>query len=197
MSFPASPTINQTTTTNGITYVYNTSSNNVGYWTRVPTTLTLSTATGSATRSTTTSTPPAGALVGDIWYYQGTDAVYRYEFDGFTTTWIDFNGPTIILTTGSSYSFVSGSGGGGSGTATTFTTLAGLAPSTANVGDEWYDSTTDTLYRYTYDGTNRYWVDITGASGFSGGTILGAVTVANTLTVTGNTIIGTGGTSTA
>ena len=122
MSFPASPTINQTTTTNGITYVYNTSSNNVGYWTRVPTTLTLTTATGSATRSTTTSTPPAGALVGDIWYYQGTDAVYRYEFDGFTTTWIDFNGPTVILSTGTSVG-VSGGTTFTGGTVANYTTF--------------------------------------------------------------------------
>jgi hypothetical protein len=34
------------------------------------------------------------------------------------------------------------------------------APSTANPGDTWYDTANDVLYRYTYDGTNTYWVDV-------------------------------------
>jgi hypothetical protein len=52
--------------------------------------------TGGGVRSSTTTTTPTPANVGDIWYYQGTDAVYRYEFDGFTTTWIDITGPNLV-----------------------------------------------------------------------------------------------------
>jgi hypothetical protein len=54
------------------------------------------TITGGGVRSSTTTTTPTPANVGDIWYYQGTDAVYRYEFDGFTTTWIDITGPSAV-----------------------------------------------------------------------------------------------------
>lgn len=188
MSFPSTPTIGQTTTTNGITYVYSTSSNSVGYWTRVPTTITISTSSGgsgggSSIKSTTTSTPPAGASIGDIWYYQGTDVVYRYEFDGTTTTWIDISGPTV---------YAVGSFGGG----ITYTTN-NTPPATPNVGDQWYEASTNIVYRYTYDGVSNYWVDISGYGGFSGGTVLGATTIANTLSVTNNIIIGTANTSTS
>jgi len=101
MPFPVSPTVGQTTVTNNITYIYSTASNFVGYWTRVLSTGTSSSSGG--TKSTTTSSAPANATVGDIWYYQGTDAVYRFEYDGTTSTWIDITGPTS-----------SGGGGGGS-----------------------------------------------------------------------------------
>lgn len=39
---------------------------------------------------------------------------------------------------------------------------SGTAPPTTNllVGDTWYNTSDDTLYRYTYDGTSYYWVDI-------------------------------------
>ena len=53
----------------------------------------------------------------------------------------------------------------------TFTT--GLAPPTSgNVkGDQWYNTATDAIYEYTYDGLNYYWVDISGAAfGNSSGT---------------------------
>jgi len=35
------------------------------------------------------------------------------------------------------------------------------APSTPLVGDEWYYTTSDILYKYIYDGTNYAWVDLT------------------------------------
>lgn len=38
----------------------------------------------------------------------------------------------------------------------------GAFPPTTNVlvGDIWYNTSDDTLYRYTFDGTSYYWVDI-------------------------------------
>jgi hypothetical protein len=161
MSFPASPTVGATTVTNNITYIYNTGTNGVGYWTRQATTIipssgggggtaasgtgttttfvitnvTQSTSTntgalvvaggvgiwgnlnvggaivGGGVRSITTTTAPTLATtgyaptVGDIWYQQGTDVVYRYENDGSTTTsyWIDITSPPFILQTTSTY----------------------------------------------------------------------------------------------
>lgn len=52
------------------------------------------------------------------------------------------------------------------------TTSGNTAPTNPSVGDVWYDTSVDKLYRYTYDGTNKYWVDIYGAS--YGETSLGA-----------------------
>jgi len=55
------------------------------------------TVTGGGIRSTSTSTAPANATVGDIWYNTSTDDIYRYTNDGTTTTsyWLDITGPTV------------------------------------------------------------------------------------------------------
>ena len=39
-------------------------------------------------------------------------------------------------------------------------TIAGTVPSNPTVGDQWYDTSTDILFNFTYDGTNYVWVDI-------------------------------------
>lgn len=36
------------------------------------------------------------------------------------------------------------------------------APAIKTVGDQWYDTTSDTLFQYVYDGTSFVWVDISG-----------------------------------
>jgi cytoskeletal protein CcmA (bactofilin family) len=41
-------------------------------------------------------------------------------------------------------------------------TSSATAPLNPVVGDIWYKTTTDVLYRYTSDGTSSYWLDITG-----------------------------------
>jgi hypothetical protein len=42
-------------------------------------------------------------------------------------------------------------------------TSAATPPATGNnVNDIWYNTTNDVAYRYTYDGTNYYWVDVIG-----------------------------------
>lgn len=38
------------------------------------------------------------------------------------------------------------------------------APANPVVGDQWYKTDTDTLYQYINDGTNKYWVDVAGAT---------------------------------
>jgi hypothetical protein len=37
-------------------------------------------------------------------------------------------------------------------------------PANPNIGDIWYNTANDTQYRWTFDGTNYYWVDFTGAT---------------------------------
>jgi hypothetical protein len=179
MAFPINPINGQTTTTNNITYVYN-SSNTA--WVRQTAFITLSTASGSGgtaasgtgttttfvitnvtqststntgalvvdggigvwgnvniggtvtgggIRATTTSTPPSSPTIGDIWYQQGTDIVFRYENDGTTTSnyWVDIAGPTVVVSSGT----VSGSSGGGTFTggivanATTFSNTVSMS----------------------------------------------------------------------
>jgi hypothetical protein len=45
-------------------------------------------------------------------------------------------------------------------------------------GDLWYDTSTDILYQYTYDGTTNYWVDISSAEfGYTTNTSTLATTV--------------------
>lgn len=55
--------------------------------------------------------------------------------------------------------------GGGVRTSSTST-----APSSPTVGDIWYNTSDDTIYRYTSDGTTNYWIDITGPASVSGQT---------------------------
>ena len=44
-------------------------------------------------KSTTTSTPPPAPSIGDIWYYTGSDLVFRYTNDGVNSVWVDITGP--------------------------------------------------------------------------------------------------------
>jgi hypothetical protein len=60
------------------------------------------TVTGGGVRTTTTSTAPVNPTVGDIWYYTGTDVIYRYTNDGTNSYWIDITGPTYAITTNTS-----------------------------------------------------------------------------------------------
>ena len=53
------------------------------------------TVVGGGIRTTTTSTAPAAATAGDIWYNTTNDAIYRYTYDGVSSYWIDITGPTI------------------------------------------------------------------------------------------------------
>jgi hypothetical protein len=54
---------------------------------------------------------------------------------------------------------------------------AATIPPTANVvvGSQWFDTDTNVLYEYMYDGTSYYWIDITGPSIGSNGVMAGSV----------------------
>ena len=66
----------------------------------------------------------------------------------------------------------------GGGVRTTSTN--GVAPANPTTGDIWYDTSTDTTYRYTYDGTSYYWVDNVGPILSSASTIFNRVTSSTT-----------------
>ena len=82
------------------------------------------------------------------------------------------------------------------------------APSNPQQGDTWYNSSTDTIYQYIFDGTNNVWVDtvglaINGNTNIAGSTlsisgtaatgslaITGSLTVSTSATVTGTLTTG-------
>ena len=78
---------------------------------------------------------------------------------------------------------VPGGGGGGGGSGITYT-AAIIPPVTANVADQWYDTTNDVLYEYLDDGTNQYWVDVQ-----SQGQVGNIITVIDA-TLAGNIVVG-------
>ena len=51
------------------------------------------------------------------------------------------------------------------------TTSSASAPASPTPGDIWYKTTNDKIYRYTFDGTNSYWIDINTPIFASNGTI--------------------------
>ena len=91
-----------------------------------------------------------------------------------------------------------GGGGGGGITYTSDTT----SPAFPNIGDQWYDTSTDILYEYIEDGISSYWVDVQSpmfSSGITNSVVgnvnitgptssIGHLTVARTATIAGNII---------
>jgi hypothetical protein len=69
-------------------------------------------------------------------------------------------------------------------------TTSSSAPTSPTVGDIWYKTTNDKVYRYTYDGTGNYWIDINTPTVSANGSVnidslVGAViTSANSITGT-------------
>ena len=85
---------------------------------------------------------------------------------------------------------------GGGGSSITYT-AATAPPVSGNIkGDQWYNTTTDTLYEYITDGTSLYWVDTTTPSvlvanvtTLSNPVVSGNMSVSSNVTVTGNLIV--------
>jgi hypothetical protein len=75
-------------------------------------------------------------------------------------------------------------------------TTSSTPPSTPSVGDVWYNTNNNILYRYTYDGASYFWEDITGGSIAANST---AIINGNSTAVVsqngGNIAINIGGTS--
>jgi len=81
---------------------------------------------------------------------------------------------------------------------TTTSATAPVSP-TPVAGDQWYNPTTDTLYRYTFDGVASYWVDISGSTTTTtvgqAQTYLGETTAYGNITPTTNALYNIGSTS--
>ncbi|CAB4132918.1 hypothetical protein UFOVP257_19 [uncultured Caudovirales phage] len=63
-------------------------------------------------------------------------------------------------------------------------TAAATGPSNPANGDQWYNTSEDTLYEWINDGVSSYWVDIqTGFVGGNAGSVISDTTIAGNLTV--------------
>jgi len=49
---------------------------------------------GGGVRTSSTSTTPQNATVGDLWYNTNNDVTYRYTYDGVSNNWVDITGAT-------------------------------------------------------------------------------------------------------
>lgn len=49
---------------------------------------------GGGVRTSSTSTTPLNATVGDLWYNTNNDVTYRYTYDGVSNNWVDITGAT-------------------------------------------------------------------------------------------------------
>jgi hypothetical protein len=99
----------------------------------------------------------------------GTDTTRLIKIGGQTNNVIVYSTVSSTSTTTGALQVVGGVGVGGNlnvgGTVTgggVRTTTTSTAPANPTVGDIWYYTNSDVIYRYTNDGTNSYWIDITG-----------------------------------
>jgi hypothetical protein len=65
---------------------------------------------GRGVRTSTTSTAPRNPAPGDIWYFYPSDILYRFIYDGTTSTWVDITGPTLAPTANSAVGYAGSKG---------------------------------------------------------------------------------------
>jgi len=107
-----------------------------------------------------------------------------------------FNSLAVISTGTSTLTVSGGAGIGGDVTISGNVTGGGIrtsststAPVNPTVGDIWYNTSTDDIYRYTTDGVSSYWLDVTGPATSTGGntTIPMGMSLVSTITASNNT----------
>jgi hypothetical protein len=88
------------------------------------------------------------------------------------------NNITISACTSSKTITINSTGGGNKSTSSS------TPPVAPGIGDFWYDTLTDVLYRYTTDGVSDFWFDLSGQSVGGGSSLSG--NVATNMYITGN-----------
>lgn len=173
LNFPTSPSVNDTYSFGGKTWVWNgqgwqlqnqgaINSIVIGNTTPAAGTFTTLSATGNITGS---------YIIGNGSQLTGLPASYAnsnvstYLASGTNSANIITTGNisgTYILGNGSQLTGISASASG-----IKWTTVANTAPATANAGDFWFNSYTGIKYQYTNDGTSNTWVDQSFPTSFS------------------------------
>jgi len=138
VNFPDSPSNGDEFTTNGITFVYNSTD---GRWD----------ATGVSSTTTTSDTAPTNPTAGDLWFDSSTAVLYIYYNDGSSSQWI---GVSQIGTTDVDSGAIS--------------VVSDTAPSSATSGKMWFDSSDGSLYVYYNDGSSSQWISVSGPAGADG-----------------------------
>lgn len=161
MAFPSTPVANQIAIVNNITYTYNATLN--AWFRTAPTSaniITTDTANVVSNTSSTSTTTGALKVAGGVGIVGN---VYAGNF--FYANGAAVSGAGAVGYTGSAGAGYTGSAGSigytGSRGTTAFTS-GNTAPSSPSLGDMWYRTTNDVLYRYLNDGTASYWIDVTG-----------------------------------
>ena len=166
LNFPTSPSLNDTYTFGGKTWIWNGqgwqlqnqgSINGIVIGNTSP-------AAGTFTTLSATGNITGSYIIGNGSQLTGLPASYAnsnvatYLASGTNSSNIVTTGNisgTYFLGNGSQLTGISASGGGG----IIWTTVANTAPSSPNAGDFWYNSYTGVKYQYTNDGTGNVWVD--------------------------------------
>jgi len=214
LNFPTSPSLNDTYTFGGKTWVWNGqgwqlqnqgSINGIVIGNTSP-------AAGTFTTLSATGNITGSYIIGNGSQLTGLPASYAnsnvatYLASGTNSSNIVTTGNvsgTYFLGNGSQLTGISASGGGG----IIWTTVANTAPSSPNAGDFWYNSYTGVKYQYTNDGTGNVWVDqsfptsfaslttgtLSASSNITGGNVLTGGIVSSTGNITaGNLSVSTG-----
>ena len=132
---------------------------------------------------TVSETPPSGPGNGDTWFDSSTGKAYIYYDDVDSSQWVEIGNPNgygslsvlsdvdltgladgnSLVYDSASGNWIPGEGGGGSGSFT----VAETAPTPAEAGDIWFNSTTGKTYIYYTDVDGSQWVEIASTvSGF-------------------------------
>jgi ABC-type glycerol-3-phosphate transport system permease component len=83
ISFPTSPTLNQTYSIGSKTWKWNSYAWDLQI---------------SSTKYTASTSPPANPFIGDQWYKSDVDILYEYITDGVSTYWVDTSTQAISAT---------------------------------------------------------------------------------------------------
>ena len=132
---------------------------------------------------TVSETPPSGPGNGDTWFDSSTGKAYIYYDDVDSSQWVEIGNPNgygslsvlsdvdltgladgnSLVYDSASGNWTPGEGGGGGGSFT----VAETAPTPAEAGDIWFNSTTGKTYIYYTDVDGSQWVEIASTvSGF-------------------------------
>jgi hypothetical protein len=119
-------------------------------------------------RSATANAAPTGAQLqygelainynnGNLYYKNSSNVVTVIASNEFVSVSGNVTGGNI--NTGGSISATGNIWGGG-----VRSTASASEPTNPGQGDIWYNTATDVVYRYTYDGTSYYWIDFYGST---------------------------------
>ncbi len=84
---------NNVLTVNSSGYIAN--NTNLNYYTSNNTLVVTGNIIAGGVRTTSSTTPPANAIVGDFWYKTDNDVLYRYTSDGTSAYWLDISGSSF------------------------------------------------------------------------------------------------------